>query len=48
MVMGFLVGGLAGYFGGRVDFLAMRGVEFLMAIPGLLPLGTRAAGAACR
>jgi peptide/nickel transport system permease protein len=35
MVMGFLVGGLAGYFGGRVDFLAMRGVEFLMAIPGL-------------
>ncbi len=35
MVMGFLVGGLAGYFGGRVDFIAMRGVEFLMAIPGL-------------
>ena len=35
MVMGFLVGGLAGYFGGRVDFLAMRSVEFLMAIPGL-------------
>ena len=35
MVMGFLVGGLAGYFGGRVDFLAMRGVEFLMAIPSL-------------
>ena len=35
MVMGFMVGGLAGYFGGRVDFLAMRAVEFLMAIPGL-------------
>lgn len=35
MVMGFLVGGLAGYFGGRVDFLAMRVVEFLMAIPAL-------------
>jgi len=35
MVMGFLVGGLAGYFGGRVDFWAMRLVEFLMAIPGL-------------
>ena len=35
MVMGFLVGGLAGYFGGRVDFLSMRLVEFLMAIPGL-------------
>ncbi len=35
MVMGFMVGGLAGYFGGKVDFLAMRVVEFLMAIPGL-------------
>ncbi len=35
MLMGFLVGGLAGYFGGKVDFLAMRVVEFLMAIPGL-------------
>jgi peptide/nickel transport system permease protein len=35
MVMGFLVGGLAGYFGARVDFIAMRSVEFLMAIPGL-------------
>lgn len=35
MVMGFLVGGLAGYFGGRVDFFSMRLVEFLMAIPGL-------------
>jgi peptide/nickel transport system permease protein len=35
LVMGFLVGGLAGYFGGRVDFLAMRTVEFLMAVPGL-------------
>ncbi len=35
MIMGFLVGGLAGYFGGRVDFIAMRAVEFLMAIPGL-------------
>lgn len=35
LTMGFLVGGLAGYFGGRVDFLTMRVVEFLMAIPGL-------------
>lgn len=35
MLMGFLVGGMAGYFGGKVDFLAMRLVEFLMAIPGL-------------
>jgi peptide/nickel transport system permease protein len=35
MVMGFFVGGVAGYFGGKTDFTAMRVVEFLMAIPGL-------------
>ena len=35
MVFGFLVGGLSGYFGGAFDFVAMRLVEFLMAIPGL-------------
>lgn len=34
-LLGLLVGGLSGYFGGRFDFVAMRGVEFLMAIPGL-------------
>lgn len=34
-VMGFLVGALSGYFGGKIDFFAMRCVEFLMAIPGL-------------
>ena len=33
--LGFLVGGLSGYFGGRMDFLAMRLVEFMMAMPGL-------------
>ena len=33
--LGFLVGGLSGYFGGRTDFTAMRLVEFMMAIPGL-------------
>ena len=32
-VLGFLVGGFSGYFAGRVDFIAMRLVEFLMAIP---------------
>lgn len=32
---GFLVGGLSGYFGGRTDFIAMRLVEFMMAMPGL-------------
>ena len=34
-ILGFLVGGLSGYFGGRFEFLAMRLVEFIMAIPGL-------------
>ncbi|HXH03021.1 MAG TPA: ABC transporter permease subunit, partial [Candidatus Competibacteraceae bacterium] len=33
--MGFLVGGLAGYFGGAFDFWAMRLTEFLMAVPAL-------------
>jgi ABC-type dipeptide/oligopeptide/nickel transport system permease component len=35
MTLGFLVGGLAGYFGGSVDFVAMRVVELLMSIPSL-------------
>lgn len=35
MVLGFIVGGLAGYFGGKFDFFAMRLVELLMAIPGI-------------
>lgn len=35
MALGFLIGGFSGYFGGRFDFFAMRGVEFLMAIPSL-------------
>lgn len=33
--IGFLVGGLSGYFGGRLDFFSMRLVEFMMAMPGL-------------
>ena len=35
MIIGMLVGGVAGYFGGAVDFLAMRGVEVLLALPGI-------------
>lgn len=35
MVLGFLIGGLSGYFGGKADFWAMRLVEFMMAMPGL-------------
>jgi peptide/nickel transport system permease protein len=34
-IVGVLVGGVAGYFGGVLDFLLMRGVEVLLAIPSL-------------
>lgn len=44
MTLGFIIGGLAGYFGGLVDSAAMRFVEILMAVPGLyLLLALRAA-----
>src|SRR5690606_19232265 len=44
MTIGFIIGGLAGYFGGLVDSAAMRFVEILMAVPGLyLLLALRAA-----
>lgn len=33
MTLGFIVGGLSGYFGGIFDFIAMRFVELLMSIP---------------
>ena len=35
LVLGFLVGSVAGYYGGWIDFVAMRFVELLMSIPGL-------------
>ncbi|MFP4070097.1 MAG: ABC transporter permease subunit [Opitutales bacterium] len=35
MILGFIVGASAGYFGGTTDFMAMRLVELLMSIPGL-------------
>ena len=35
MVIGFIVGGLSGYFGGAFDFVSMRLVEFLMSVPSL-------------
>ncbi len=35
LVLGFVVGGLSGYFGGAIDFVCMRFVEFLMAVPSL-------------
>ncbi|MCA9557762.1 MAG: ABC transporter permease [Myxococcales bacterium] len=35
MTLGMLIGGVAGYFGGRVDFVLMRLVEVILAVPGL-------------
>ncbi len=35
MVLGFIVGGLSGYFGGSFDFISQRLLEFLMAVPSL-------------
>lgn len=35
MSLGMLIGGVAGYFGGRIDFTLMRIVEVILAIPGL-------------
>ena len=34
-VIGMLVGGIAGYFGGATDFVLMRSVEVLLALPSL-------------
>ena len=34
-VIGMLIGGMAGYFGGPVDFLSMRFIEVLLALPSL-------------
>lgn len=36
LVLGAIIGGLAGYFGGRVDELLMRFIDSLMAFPGIL------------
>jgi len=35
MTLGLLIGGVAGYFGGRTDFVLMRLVELILALPGL-------------
>jgi peptide/nickel transport system permease protein len=34
-IIGLMVGGAAGYFGGVVDFVSMRAVEVLLALPGI-------------
>lgn len=33
--IGMLIGGIAGYFGGKIDFLLMRLVELILALPSL-------------
>lgn len=35
MTLGMLIGGIAGYLGGRTDFVIMRLVEVILAVPGL-------------
>src|SRR6185369_7826001 len=35
MIIGMIVGGIAGYFGGVTDFVLMRSVEVLLALPSL-------------
>jgi peptide/nickel transport system permease protein len=35
-IIGSILGGLAGYFGGRFDQVAMRGIDILLALPGIL------------
>ena len=35
MSLGMLIGGVAGYFGGKTDFILMRVVEVILAVPGL-------------
>ncbi len=36
MILGCMLGGIAGYFGGRVDMVIMRFVDIFMAVPPLL------------
>lgn len=35
LTLGMIIGGIAGYFGGPIDTLIMRLVEFILSIPGL-------------
>ena len=35
LTLGFIIGGLAGFFSNTFDFVCMRGIEFITAIPGL-------------
>ena len=33
LTLGVLIGGVSGYFGGRIDFVAQRAIEFVLALP---------------
>jgi peptide/nickel transport system permease protein len=33
LTLGVLVGGVSGYYGGRIDFVAQRAIEFVLALP---------------
>ncbi len=33
LTLGVLIGGISGYFGGRIDFVAQRAIEFVLALP---------------
>jgi peptide/nickel transport system permease protein len=33
LTLGVLIGGVSGYFGGRIDFVAQRVIEFVLALP---------------
>lgn len=34
LILGLILGGIAGYFGGKTDFFLMRGCEMMMMVPG--------------
>jgi peptide/nickel transport system permease protein len=33
LTLGVLIGGISGYYGGRIDFVAQRAIEFVLALP---------------
>jgi peptide/nickel transport system permease protein len=33
LTLGILIGGVSGYYGGRIDFVAQRAIEFVLALP---------------
>lgn len=35
LTLGILIGGISGYYGGRVDFVAQRAIEFVLSLPAI-------------